>query len=65
MTEIVSTPRKQEKLPESPVEAARQRPELNGCRHPVDASSVPMDLQSVGNTAETAANEAEPSERVK
>jgi len=50
VTEIVSTPRKREKLPDSPVEAARQRSEEpNGYRHPADVSSVCMDMQSVGN----------------
>jgi len=64
--EIVSTPQKREKLPDSPVEAARQHSEEpNGYRHPVDASSVRMDMQSVGNATETATNEAEQSECVK
>jgi len=66
MTEFISTPRKRERLPDSPVEAARQRSEEpNGYRHPADVLSIRMDMQSIRNASETAANEAEQSEHVK
>jgi len=53
-TETVSIPRKREKPPDSPVEAAKQHSdEPNGSRNRADTSSVCRDAQSVGNGPET------------
>jgi len=58
--DVVSIPRKRLKLPDSPMETARWRPdEPNGCGNHADGSSVHAGVQRVGNDAETAANETE------
>jgi len=57
-TEIVSTPRKRKKPPDSLVEAAKCAPdEPNGCGDPTDTSSVCTDVPNVETHAKTPANE--------
>ena len=59
-TEIVSTPRKKTKPPNSPISAAKWYPdEPNGCGSRADGLSVRTGVQSVGNATETAADESE------
>ena len=59
-TENVSTSPKRKKLPDSPVEAAKQHSEEpNGSRDHADVSSICRDMHSIGNERETAVNETE------
>ena len=58
--ETVRTPQKQAKPPDSPMETAKWHPdEPNGCGSHANGPSVCTGMQSVGNDAETAAEEAE------
>jgi len=58
--EIVRTPRKRLKPPDPPGSTAKRTADCpNGCGSHSDASSVRTDTQSVGNDAETAANETD------
>jgi len=57
--EIVSIPRKREKPPDSPVEAAKWTPDVpDGCRSHADASRVCTDAQSIAHEMVMAENEA-------
>ena len=59
-TEIVSTPQKKTKPPNSPISAAKWYPDKpNGCGSHADGSSVRTDAYCGGNETETAENEAE------
>ena len=59
-TEIVSTPRKRAKSPDSPSGAAKRTADVpNGSGSHADASSVHTDTHCDGNGRETAGNEAE------
>jgi len=56
-TEIVSTPPRRKKPPDSPVSTIRRTPdEPNGCRNHADASSARTYAYCVGNDAETVGN---------
>jgi len=59
-TETVSTPRKESKTQNSPMETTRRRPdEPNGCGSRADGSSARMHAYCAGNGRETAENETE------
>ena len=56
--ETISKPQMKKKPPDIPIGAAKQHPnEPDGCRNHVDALSMYMDMHSIGNDMETAANE--------
>ena len=58
--EIIRTPRKKQKPPDSPISAPKWLPdEPGGLRNQTDASSICMDAYTIGNEIETTANEAE------